>query len=132
MSRPSRISRRRRGCRSGACTRAGAWTTHDRAAVLASATAFVAPAVGHSWPWRVVEALALGTPVVAAESAVHHEVIADGGVIVHVEDLGEALAQLTASPTPLAQRARVLALDRARAFAWDAAAERVWHLHAEL
>jgi len=109
----------------------GSLDRYDRAAVLASASAFVAPAVGHSWPWRVVEALALGTPVVAAESDVHHEVIADGGVIVHVEDLGEALKQLTASPEAL-QRAKVLSSDRARAFAWDAAAERVWHLHAEL
>ncbi|MGC5169231.1 glycosyltransferase [Microbacterium sp. DT81.1] len=104
---------------------------HDRAAVLASATAFVAPAESSSWPWRAVEALALGVPVVAAESQVHQEVIADGGLVVHGADLGEALAQLTASDAAL-QRARVLALDRARAFAWDAAAERVWHLHAEL
>ena len=109
----------------------GSLDRNDRAAVLASASVFVAPAVGHSWPWRVVEALALGTPVVAAESDVHHEVVADGGVIVHVEDLGEAVRQLTASPGAL-QRAKVLSSDRARAFAWDAAAERVWHLHAEL
>jgi glycosyltransferase involved in cell wall biosynthesis len=109
----------------------GSLDEHDRAAVLASATALVAPAAGSSWPWRVVEALALGVPVVAADSAVHREVIADGGVLAEIEDLGEALAQLAASEAAL-QRARVLALDRARAFAWDAAAERVWHLHAEL
>ncbi|HEX5857777.1 MAG TPA: glycosyltransferase, partial [Microbacterium sp.] len=72
----------------------GVLDPYDRAAVLASASVFVAPGVAHSWPWRVVEALALGTPVAAAESGVHHEVIADGGVIVHVEDLGAALAQL--------------------------------------
>jgi len=109
----------------------GSLDEHDCAAVLASATAFLAPAQGHSWPWRVVEALALGVPVVAADSGVHHEVIADGGTLVPVEDLGEALAQLAASGAALA-RARVLARDRARAFAWDAAAELVWHLHAEL
>lgn len=104
----------------------------DRAALLSSASALLAPAVGMAYPWRVLEALALGVPVVAASSAAHLEVIADGGVVAaaDADGLGDALATvLTASDT---KRARVLAHDRSRAFSWSAAAERVWHLHADL
>ena len=105
----------------------------DRAAVFSAAAAFIAGGDSADYPWRVIDALAIGTPVVAAASDVLHEVIVDGGLL--VEDDADALgAGLMAALATDAARERlsVLSADRGRAFSWDGAAERVWHLHAEL
>lgn len=101
----------------------------DRAAVLAGARVFVATSVLTAWPWRAVEAMTLGVPVVAADGGLHEDVIADGGVIVAEADLPDAVADAVGSGNA---RLRVLAGDRSRAFSWASSAERVWALHAEL
>lgn len=110
----------------------------DRAAVLGGAVAFVAPSRATEFPWRVVEALAVGVPVVAVDTPSHREVILDGGVLVDggaSDDTGDALAaglnEVLAS-TSSVTRFGVLAADRGRAFSWAGAAERVWQLHADL
>jgi glycosyltransferase involved in cell wall biosynthesis len=111
----------------------------DRAAVLDAAVAFVAPSRRSAFPWRVVEALRLGVPVVAVASPDHRETVVDGGLVVgetHSADadadvLAEALQRALAS-TQAADRLGVLAADRGRAFSWHEAADRVWQLHAEL
>lgn len=106
----------------------------DRAAVLGAAAAYVAVAPRAVWPWRVVEAMALGTPVVAVDSAVHREVVLDGGLVVPRAGLEEALVDALPDDTLTgdAGRLRVLGRDRARAFSWAGAAERVWQVHADL
>lgn len=116
----------------------GALEIADRAAVYGAALAFLAPATRTAFPWRVVDALALGVPVIAAETAVHRDVIADGGELVDVADaeaagdaFGDALARALGS-TQAAERLAVMADDRGRAFSWGEAADKVWHLHAEL
>lgn len=111
----------------------GALDAADRAAVYGAAVALVAPAVRGAFPWRVVEALTLGVPVIAAQSPVHREIIVDGGVLVIPDAgaLGEALASALGS-TAAADRLGVLAGDRGRVFAWRDAADRVWQLHADL
>lgn len=108
----------------------GALDAADRGAVLGAAAAFVAPARQNALPWRVLEAMAVGVPIVAADSAVHAEVLADVGVV----EEGGLVAALRAvlGSDAARERGRVLALDRARAFSWQGAAERVWQLHAEL
>lgn len=110
----------------------------DRAAVFGGAVALVAPSRRAAFPWRVVDALTLGVPVIAASSAVHDEVVFDGGTLVAasdrsslVEGLGAALASALGS-TASADRLGVLAGDRGRAFSWREAADKVWALHAEL
>jgi glycosyltransferase involved in cell wall biosynthesis len=116
----------------------GVLSAADRAAVFGAAVAFVAPSRRAAFPWRVVDALTLGVPVVAASSAVHDEVVFDGGVLVSSssvaelsEGLGAALATGLGS-TSAAERLGVLAGDRGRAFSWREAADKVWMLHAEL
>lgn len=115
----------------------GALEDADRAAALGGAVAVLAPSQLATFPWRVVEALAIGVPVVAADSPTHREVVWDGGVLAPDagEDpaaaLGEALAQVLGS-TSAVERYAVLASDRGRAFSWAGAAERVWQLHADL
>ncbi|GAA1946009.1 glycosyltransferase [Microbacterium deminutum] len=116
----------------------GALEAPDRAAVLGGAVALVAPSRRAAFPWRVVDALTLGVPVIAAESAVHSEVIVDGGEVIPgavaetlVEGMADALRRALAT-TVAADRLAVLAGDRGRAFSWREAADRVWQLHAEL
>ncbi len=116
----------------------GVLDTHDRGAVFGAALALLAPSRRSAFPWRVVDALALGVPVVASASAVHSDVVVDGGMLVEsadadrlAEGMGSALAEALAT-TKAAERWAVLAGDRGRVFSWHSAAERVWQLHADL
>ncbi|MCT9818777.1 glycosyltransferase [Microbacterium sp. W1N] len=104
----------------------------DRAAVLGGAVALLAAGTREAFPWRVVEALTVGVPVIAVSTEVHREVLVDGGVIVPTADgLGAALSDALASAASV-ERLGVLAADRGRAFSWRGAAEQVWLLHADL
>ncbi len=106
----------------------------DRAAVIDAAAVFVAASSRGAWPWRVVEAMALGTPVVAVDSDVHREVVLDGGIVVPEVQLEDAVVDALSdgSLTGDSGRLRVLGRDRSRAFSWAGAAERVWQVHADL
>lgn len=107
----------------------GELSIHDRAAVFAGASALVATGTVTAWPWRVVEAMTLGVPVVAVASGVHRDVIVDGGSVVDVDEIPDAVADAVGAG---ARRLSVLGADRARAFSWTSSAERVWGLHADL
>lgn len=107
----------------------GALSAEDRAAVFAGAAAFASTSPVTSWPWRAIEAMRLGVPTVAVDSGSHRDVIVDGGMLVDADELPDALADAAGAG---ASRLSVLAADRARAFSWASAAERVWSLHAEL
>lgn len=111
----------------------GALEAGDRAAVFGGAVTFVAPAQRAAFPWRVLDALALGVPVVAASSPVHDGVIVDGGMLVEGDPdaLAAALREALASAASV-ERLGVMAADRGRAFSWREAGQRVWELHAEL
>lgn len=101
----------------------------DRASVLSGALVVAATEETAAWPWRAVEAMSLGVPIVALDTGVHQDVIAEGGMLVSSAELADAIE---AAAGPSASRLRVLASDRARAFSWASSAERVWGLHAEL
>lgn len=101
----------------------------DRAAVIGGAAALIATSEQAAWPWRAIEAMALSVPVVAVDSGVHRDVIADGGAVVEAAAVPDALVDALCAGE---KRLRVLASDRARAFSWASSAERVWALHAEL
>lgn len=107
----------------------GTLSTDDRAAVFAGASAMVATNPHAAWPWRAVEAMTLGVPVVAVDSGAHHDVIADGGAVVASTDIAEAVVDAVGDG---ARRLSVLGADRSRSFSWLGAAERVWGLHADL
>ncbi|MGF3055847.1 glycosyltransferase [Microbacterium sp. YY-01] len=101
----------------------------DRAAVLHGASVVIGTSPRSAWPWRIIEAMTLGVPVVAVDSGVHRDVVADGGEVVAEADLADAVRGVVGETT---ERAQVLAADRARAFSWLSSAERVWALHADL
>lgn len=107
----------------------GSLPEEDRAALFAAASALVAGSAETAWPWRVVEAMTLGVPVIAAESGVHRDVVADGGAVVAPDEIPDAVADAVGAG---ARRMSVLAADRSRSFSWASSAERVWGLHAEL
>ena len=107
----------------------GVMDAADRAAVMDRADVAVFAGSRVAWPWRIIEALRLGIPVVATDSALHREVVGDGGLVVAASDLKDAVAQAVGDE---AERLRVLSSDRGRAYSWQSAAEQVWQLHAEL
>jgi len=107
----------------------GRLDAQDRAALLAGALASVAADPALVWPWRLLEALALGVPTIAAESGVHRDVLAEGGLLVAPDAFTDALRDAAGEG---ARRLSVLATDRSRAYSWNGSAERVWALHAEL
>ena len=107
----------------------GEISPEDRAAVLDGASVFVATSALAAWPWRAMEAMALSVPVVAVDSGVHRDVIAEGGALVAPDELSDAVTDAVGAG---AARLGVRAGDRARAFSWASSAERVWALHADL
>ncbi|MCK3770191.1 glycosyltransferase [Microbacterium aerolatum] len=107
----------------------GVLPAEDRAAVLAGASAFVATNTLAAWPWRAMEALTLRVPVIAVDSGVHRDSIAEGGHLVRLDEIPDAVVEATRRG---AERLSVLAGDRAKAFSWAGSAEKVWSLHADL
>ena len=106
----------------------------DRAALLAGAVAVVAPSVVPVYPWRLLESLAVGAPVVAASTDQNAELLVDAASLVEAEDadaLDDALRRIVQDGAA-SERLRVLSADRSRAFSWSDSANRVWQLHAEL
>lgn len=107
----------------------GKLSIQDRAAVLSGASAYVSVDAMAAWPWRAVEAMTLGIPVVAVDSGSHRDVIADGGLLVPAPEIPEAVGEAAGEAMA---RLGVLSSDRSRAFSWASSAERLWGLHADL
>lgn len=106
----------------------------DRAAILHAAIAFIAAGTSTTFPWRLLDALAVETPVIAAATPLHTEVLVDAGQLVapgEPEPIAGAIGRMVADDT-LRNRMAVLAGDRARAYSWRDHAEHVWQLHASL
>jgi glycosyltransferase involved in cell wall biosynthesis len=86
--------------------------------VLAAADLFALPSLYEGFPGAVIEAMALGLPVVASRIAALHEVVDDGGSGILVppsdpETLAEAMGSILDDPTTsrrLGERGRQLFL----------------------
>jgi glycosyltransferase involved in cell wall biosynthesis len=91
----------------------------------AAAELFVYPSLYEGFGIPPLEAMASGTPVVAADSSSLPEVVSGAGVIVPPEDtqaLTEAMATLLGDPTRR-QELVALGLERARSYSWTHAAK---------
>lgn len=92
----------------------------DKWSLLAGAEVFCAPSLWEGFGLPVLEAMAVGTPVVTSAGTALAEVVADAGTCVDPRDddaLAGALVELLDAPdvaAELAERGRV----RARAFSW--------------
>lgn len=98
---------------------------YSRAWLVASAS------LAEGWGLALTEAAACGTPAVASDISGHRSSVVAGvtGVLAPVEELGDRLADLLASPTDR-ERLAAAALARARELTWDASATgitRVFH-----
>ncbi|WP_430645956.1 glycosyltransferase [Agromyces sp. GXS1127] len=113
-------------------------TPGELAVVLAGAAAFVAPSRDEGDGTALIEAFALGTPVIHSDTPAYVEVAAEAGLSVpvgvgggYVERLAAAVTAVLEQPD-LAERLSIAGGDRANAFSWRDSAERVWQLHADL
>ena len=103
----------------------------DLAVALSRATALVAPSRSEGFGLPVLEAMALGCPVVVSDAPALVEVAAGAGAVVPRGDaaaLAGALARLASDAS--ARRVRAAAgRARAAAFGWDDAARALWALY---
>jgi glycosyltransferase involved in cell wall biosynthesis len=119
----------------------GALTDEDRAVAVSRAEVFAYPRRAGDFAVPVLEAFFFGTPVVHSDEAGVVEVSAGAGLSVAALDpsgtsaasdrWAEALASVFRDPE-IARSLGYGGLDRARAFTWPDAAQRVWQLHADL
>ncbi|WP_350347332.1 glycosyltransferase family 1 protein [Agromyces sp. G08B096] len=110
----------------------------DLAVVLAGALAFVAPSHEDGAGTALIEAFGLGAAVIHSDIPAYAEVAAGAGLSVpigigdgFVDRLAAAITRVAEDPA-LVERLRIAGQDRAKAFSWRDAAERVWQLHADL
>jgi alpha-1,3-rhamnosyl/mannosyltransferase len=92
-------------------------------ALLRGAAALVHPSKHEGFGFPPLEAMACGTPVVAARAASLPELIGDAGVLVDVDapgELADAIERVVRDPGPLGERG----LARAAKLTWAACAER--------
>ncbi|MDF1479140.1 glycosyltransferase [Leifsonia sp. H3M29-4] len=110
---------------------------HDLAAVISQASALIHPAVEVGFGMPVLDALALGTPVVHSDAPALVELTAGAASVVergapgYPERLADAARAILEDETS-ARHLRYAGEDRARAFSWRSAAEKIWQLHADL
>lgn len=111
----------------------------DLAVVLDRATVVALPSITEGFGFGLLESFALGTPVVHSDAPALLETAAGAGYVVpragsregYSAGLAEAIGRV-AQDSALADQLVLKGRDRARAFSWQASAEQLWRLHAEL
>lgn len=110
----------------------------DYATVLGRAVAFIEPSLLAGGSAAILEAMSLGTPVVATNTGAAVELASDAALFVELEPsdglperLRHAIESVLADDDTRS-RLSITGRDRARLFSWNGAAEKVWQLHADL
>lgn len=103
----------------------------DLGAVLAGASALVAPSRSEGFGLPVLEAMAAGVPVVVSDAPALVELVGPAGLVVRREDVA-ALAEAVAAVADPAVAAGLATagLARSAGYSWSTAAAAVWPLHA--
>lgn len=98
---------------------------HELAALYQRALAFVYPSKYEGFGLQLVEAMSLGTPVLAARATCLPEILGDGGDTFSLDNVDELVAELTKIAGEPAYRAELSTrgLQRSAAFSWDNAAQ---------
>lgn len=95
--------------------------------LIKGAMALIIPSLFEGFGMTALEAMACGTPVIAADTSSLPEVVGDAGILVNplsVESIAEGMAQVAYSPR-LREELRARGLSRARDFSWEKAARQV-------
>ncbi len=115
----------------------GVLTDSQLSVVLSRATVFAYPNVEEGFGMPVLDAFALGTPVVHSDAPAILELSAGAGLAVdregegYAERVAEAVGAVLAD-SAMATRMTHEGIDRAGVYTWRGAAEKVWQLHADL
>jgi glycosyltransferase involved in cell wall biosynthesis len=106
----------------------------DLPALYAEARAFVFPGLAEGFGMPMLEAMACGAPVIAADRPVTHEVAGDAAVTFDGADSSALAATIERVIADSSERSTLLARGMARAaeFSWDAAALRTLSIYDEL
>ena len=124
------------GLTAGRARGLGTLDASDLAVAIQRAAVFAYPNLEEGFGMPLLEAMELGTPVVHSDDPALVELGGDAGLAAaRGDDFAGALsASLTAvlGDEALATRMRYSGLDRANAYTWRSAAEKVWQLHADL
>lgn len=103
-------------------------------ALYARASALVYPSLYEGFGFPPLEAMAVGTPVVASNRGSLPEVLGDGALMVDPDNrraLGEAIEAVLSQPA-LRARLRGAGLQRARLYTWDKCAEKTTELYRQV
>jgi glycosyltransferase involved in cell wall biosynthesis len=122
------------GLPAGAARALGHVDDADLAVVLREAEALVAPSRAEGFGLPLIEAMAVGTPVICSDIPAFREVAADAALLVPVGDPGALAAAMGRLTGDAGLRARLVAagLSRAAGFDWDRVARRAWQLYRDL
>ncbi len=106
----------------------------DKTRLLAGATALLFPSLYEGFGFPVLEAQALGTPVLCANSSSLPEVAGDSALLVNPLQVGEIAAaiQRLTQDTALCQELRRKGYENVRRFTWENAAAQVLSLISNL
>ena len=115
----------------------GALSDEDLSVVLDRAVMLVFPTLAEGFGLPMLEAFHFGTPVVHSDAPALVEVAGEAGYGVELQGDGYPQRLLdainhVAGDQDLQQRLGTYGRDRAGLFTWQAAAEKVWQLHADL
>lgn len=99
----------------------GSISAEEKIAFYQMADCCVAPSLYEGFGFTPLEAMACGTPVVAADASCTPEVVGDAGLLVPPGDVAGFAAAIIRVLTDedTAQRMRAQGLDRARQFSWE-------------
>ncbi len=119
-------------------TRLGALADEDHWVVIDRALALVLPARTNGFGLQLLDAFQLGTPVIHSDTPGMAELAGDAGLAVEVDGsavdadaLAYAIDRITRD-RKFASRLATTGRDRAGLYDWQATAEKIWMLHADL
>ncbi len=113
------------GSASGSARRLGYVSDADLPALYAGAAAFAMPSLYEGFGLPCVEAMAAGTPVVAADRAALREACGGAALLADPDDAGAFAAALLGASGPERERLAAAGRDRAANLTWERTAEAV-------